>query len=155
RWRVGVPHELQGPARGCATARGQQQPGVPGDQRQEQRGGLGGELSTAEKATPRHGSRAHRGGASEKIPAATYSPTRKPCSTIGSGGLNCRVRDGNGWNPSDKATGKLGRLRRVPASSVERLAIAKATGNLCICASDVQSRRHCAALDPGPLQLRQ
>ena len=42
-----------------------------------------------------------------KIPAATYSPTRKPCSTIGSGGLNCRVRDGNGWSPSDKATGKL------------------------------------------------
>ena len=67
-------------------------------------------------------------GRQGKIPAATYSPTRKPCSTIGSGGLNCRVRDGNGWNPSDKATGKR---------------------NLCICASDVSSRRHCAALDPG------
>src|SRR3989442_452222 len=43
-----------------------------------------------------------RGG---KIPAATYSPTRRPCSTIGSGGLNFRVRDGNGWDPSDVATG--------------------------------------------------
>ena len=48
-----------------------------------------------------------RRGVLEKIPAATYSPTRKPCSTIGSGGLNFRVRDGNGWNPSDKATGNL------------------------------------------------
>ena len=45
--------------------------------------------------------------AAMKIPAATYSPTRKPCSTIGSGGLNFRVRDGNGWSPSDVATGNL------------------------------------------------
>src|SRR5438067_4718170 len=28
------------------------------------------------------------------------------------------------------------------------------SGNLCICASDVSSRRHCAALDPGLLQIR-
>src|SRR6266446_6687048 len=69
-----------------------------------------------------------RRGVREKIPAATYSPTRKPCSTIGSGGLNCRVRDGNGWNPSDVATGKRGRLHRVPASSVGRLATDVATG---------------------------
>src|SRR6185369_9524230 len=53
----------------------------------------------------------------KKIPAATYSPTRKPCSTIGSGGLNCRVRDGNGWSPSDVATGKLGRLHRKWSAS--------------------------------------
>ena len=46
-------------------------------------------------------------GRQGKIPAATYSPTRKPCSTIGSGGLNFRVRDGNGWGPSDIATGNL------------------------------------------------
>ena len=60
-----------------------------------------------------------RRGVFEKIPAATYSPTRKPCSTIGSGGLNFRVRDGNGWNPSDVATGNLfgGSTRRL-----ERLA---------------------------------
>src|SRR5438045_5511223 len=48
-----------------------------------------------------------RRGILGKIPAATYSPTRKPCSTIGSGGLNFRVRDGNGWSPSDVATGNL------------------------------------------------
>src|SRR5947208_3469121 len=46
-------------------------------------------------------------GRLDDIPAATYSPTRKPCSTIGSGGLNFRVRDGNGWIPSDVATGNL------------------------------------------------
>src|SRR6267142_6576237 len=69
-----------------------------------------------------------RRGVREKIPAATYSPTRKPCSTIGSGGLNCRVRDGNGWSPSDVATGKPGRLHREPASSVGRLATDVATG---------------------------
>ena len=45
-------------------------------------------------------------GPSEKAPAATYSPTSNACSTIGSGGLNCRVRDGNGCDPTDKATGK-------------------------------------------------
>jgi hypothetical protein len=28
------------------------------------------------------------------------------CSIIGPGGLNGRVRDGNGWNPSGMATGK-------------------------------------------------
>src|SRR5438876_1111077 len=33
-------------------------------------------------------------------PAASYSPTRRPCSTIGAGGLNGRVRDGNGCFPS-------------------------------------------------------
>src|SRR6202171_4328222 len=47
-----------------------------------------------------------------KMPAATYSPTRKPCSTLGSGGLNCRVRDGNGWDPSDVATGNLLQMRK-------------------------------------------
>jgi hypothetical protein len=36
------------------------------------------------------------GAIPKKNPAATYSPTRKPCSTIGSGGLDFRVRDGNG-----------------------------------------------------------
>src|SRR2546427_12413936 len=35
-----------------------------------------------------------------KDPAASYSPTRRPCSTIGAGGLNGRVRDGNGCFPS-------------------------------------------------------
>ena len=57
-----------------------------------------------------------------KIPAATYSPTRKPCSTIGSEGLNFRVRDGNGWDPFDKATGKLferARLVKAAAGSAD------------------------------------
>src|ERR1017187_4644179 len=29
------------------------------------------------------------------------------CSTIGPAGLNCRVRDGNGWNPRGKITDNL------------------------------------------------
>jgi hypothetical protein len=69
-----------------------------------------------------------RGG---KIPAATYSPTRRPCSTIGSGGLNFRVRDGNGWDPSDVATGNSG----ADAQAQIR----------------VVGRRNGAALDPGLL----
>src|SRR5437870_8433193 len=42
------------------------------------------------------------------------------CSTIGPAGLNCRVRDGNGWIPRGKITDKLGafarRLSRAPKS---------------------------------------
>src|SRR6266850_4450174 len=68
------------------------------------------------KATPR-GACEGAAGRLGKIPAATYSPTRKPCSTIGSGGLNCRVRDGNGWIPSDVATGKLLHMRKRNVSN--------------------------------------
>ena len=65
------------------------------------------------KREPRRGPvEGRRRGSRENIPAATYSPTRKPCSTIGSGGLNFRVRDGNGWDPSDVATGKLVHMRK-------------------------------------------
>ena len=32
-------------------------------------------------------------------------PQGKPCSTIGPGGLNDRVRDGIGWGPSGRTTG--------------------------------------------------
>ena len=47
-----------------------------------------------EKARSR---RSKRGcGLLEKIPAATYSPTQKMCSTIGAKELNFRVRDGIG-----------------------------------------------------------
>src|SRR5207302_7255131 len=60
----------------------------------------------AKSDAPRRFDKARR-GVFNKIPAATYSPTRKPCSTIGSGGPNFRVRDGNGWDPSDIATGNL------------------------------------------------
>src|SRR3989449_8027340 len=42
------------------------------------------------------------------------------CSTIGPAGLNCRVRDGNGWIPRGKITDKLEafarRLSRAPKS---------------------------------------
>src|SRR5947209_17902112 len=42
------------------------------------------------------------------------------CSTIGPAGLNCRVRDGNGWIPRGKITDKLEafarRLSRSPKS---------------------------------------
>src|SRR5439155_16287710 len=44
-------------------------------------------------------------GLSGQDPAASYSPTRRPCSTIGAGGLNGRVRDGNGCFPSAIAAG--------------------------------------------------
>src|SRR5690625_2899648 len=37
---------------------------------------------------------------------ATLPPDRSG-STIAAGGLNCRVRDGNGWIPSAIITGKL------------------------------------------------
>ena len=40
----------------------------------------------------------------EKDLAASYSPTERPSSTIGAGGLNCRVRDGNGCDPTAIAT---------------------------------------------------
>src|SRR5262245_42408278 len=39
-------------------------------------------------------------------------PRSCPRSTIGSRGLNFRVRDGNGCDPSDTVTGKLEKLNR-------------------------------------------
>ena len=44
-------------------------------------------------------------GPSKKIRQRPTLPRGFPRSTIGSGGLNFRVRDGNGWDPSDIATG--------------------------------------------------
>ena len=43
----------------------------------------------------------------KKIRQRPTLPRGFPRSTIGSGGLNFRVRDGNGCDPSDIATGKL------------------------------------------------
>src|SRR5688572_24336988 len=40
-----------------------------------------------------------------KDPATSYSPMRRPHSTIGAGGLNFRVRDENGCDSSAIATG--------------------------------------------------
>ena len=39
------------------------------------------------------------------LPAASYSPTDSLRSTIGAGGLNCRVRHGTGCDPSAMTTG--------------------------------------------------
>jgi hypothetical protein len=47
----------------------------------------------------------------DEIPAASYSPIRRPHSTIGAGGLNFRVRDGNGCDPSALATGNRYQLQ--------------------------------------------
>src|SRR4051812_12932538 len=70
------------------------------------------EQDAQKKDAPRRARIERAAGRQGKIPAATYSPTRKPCSTIGSEGLNFRVRDGNGWDPFDVATGNL-RLREL------------------------------------------
>ena len=51
------------------------------------------------------------------IPATPYSPIGAPYSTIGTGGLNDRVRDGNGCITSAIATGNsFGRQKCPPAS---------------------------------------
>ena len=41
-----------------------------------------------------------------KIRRRPTLPQRSPCSTIGASGLNFRVRDGIGWCPTAKVTGK-------------------------------------------------
>ena len=43
----------------------------------------------------------------ERFPAASYSPTPRRGSTIGAGGLNCRVRHGSGCVTSAMATENL------------------------------------------------
>ena len=42
----------------------------------------------------------HMKNGQKKIPAMTYSPTKRICSTIGAGGLNFCVRNGNRCDPS-------------------------------------------------------
>ena len=49
-------------------------------------------------------------------------PHGYPCSTIGAGRLNFRVRDGIGWNPSAMATGNLQFCREISACSTASLA---------------------------------
>ncbi len=56
-------------------------------------------------------------GASKKMRQRPTLPHGFPCSTIGSGGLNFRVRDGNGCDPTDIATAKSGKERRREAFS--------------------------------------
>ena len=50
--------------------------------------------------------------------AATYSPTGTPRSTIGAGGLNCRVRHGTGCVPSAMTTENFPLLCVSPANSL-------------------------------------
>ena len=47
-----------------------------------------------------------------KIPAMTYSPTKRICSTIGAGGLNFCVRNGNRCDPSAITTRNLWNLSK-------------------------------------------
>ena len=48
-----------------------------------------------------------RWGKNKTSPAATYLPDQKPGSIVGAGGLNFRVRDGNGWVPSAVPPGRV------------------------------------------------
>ena len=51
-------------------------------------------------------------------------PQPHGCSIIGPGGLNFRVRDGNGWNPSGKVTEKIVvRIYRQLKTSIIKIAI--------------------------------
>src|SRR6184192_626630 len=67
--------------------------------------GMGTGGSTGDRCTTGNGpakqqrpaARERAAGRRDDIPAATYSPTRKPCSTIASSWLDFRVRNGNGW----------------------------------------------------------
>src|SRR5580692_1556008 len=48
-------------------------------------------------------------------------PHTYACSTIGPTRLNFRVRDGNGWDPRSKLTGKLSNDRANDPSQLNRL----------------------------------
>ncbi len=87
-----------------------------------------------------------RGLQEKKIRQRPTLPRGFPRSTIGSGGLNFRVRDGNGWDPSDIATGK--------AATVHTKGMVKPTSTAkCSVPSSgpgaVRSRALARGLDPG------
>ena len=88
-------------------------------------------------------------GPSKKIRQRPTLPRGFPRSTIGSGGLNFRVRDGNGCDPSDIATGKVATVHtkgklQVSASSKSRCALKCFPGG---CVGRIQA----SALAPSPL----
>ena len=60
--------------------------------------------------------KAGRATVKKKTPASSYSPTACRCSTIGAGGLNGRVRDGNGCGPSAIETGEVFQPFLIPTS---------------------------------------
>src|SRR3990167_5101573 len=53
-------------------------------------------------------------------PATTYSPIRRPYSTMGAGGLNDRVRDGIGCDTSAIATGSSSTVEKGHLACPER-----------------------------------
>ncbi len=61
-------------------------------------------------------------GVFQEIPAATYSPKEEPLSTIGAGGLDCCVRNGNRYISTAITTGNHVRSAAVAArTGVSRL----------------------------------
>ena len=54
-----------------------------------------------------------RGGLKRKEPAASYSRTGGSRTTLGDGGLDFRVRNGNGYFSPSVATGKKPESRRL------------------------------------------
>src|SRR5713101_6035781 len=85
-------------------------------------------------------------------PAASYSPTGRPSSTIGAGGLNCRVRNGNGCDPSAIATESRVEFldncirdgSRALDSQRDKIIVVKPHGQLVPVSST-----HCCASTPG------
>jgi hypothetical protein len=87
-------------------------------------------------------------------PAASYSPMRRPHSTIGAGGLNFRVRDGNGCDPSALATGnrsckwvtRLRSRRTAPVGRTRKTArttlIAQASGSSLFLVKEITVKPH-------------
>src|SRR5579864_7332543 len=55
-------------------------------------------------------------GASDITGQLPTLPHTCACSTIGAEGLNCRVRDGNGWVPLARVTQNWSDLQRAPQS---------------------------------------
>ena len=86
-------------------ARNRRHRGLAADRGGAAQGASGAATPDASKKKTPH---CHEGneGFSKRIRQRPTLPRGFPRSTIGSGGLNFRVRDGNGWDPSDIATGK-------------------------------------------------
>ena len=67
----------------------------------------------------------------KKSLATSYSPTSLQGSTIGAGGLNFRVRDGNGWDPSAVVTRQLFAFIREISERAPRLSPSVALSTPC------------------------
>src|SRR5512143_164278 len=75
-----------------------------------------------------------------------------PCSTIGSGGLNFRVRDGNGCDPTDIATANLEKSGEAEAISrpntKERRELARRAPRAVVRPNEFRSRPRTGRLRP-------